>query len=93
VELLVKVSKVGKHIQEKFAHKYYDEIGLGIDFTARDLQQQQKKKDFLGKLPKPLIIPHQLAILYPELNLKIQRISKLCLRKMIKWFNPGLLLI
>ena len=44
VEVLVKINKVGKHIQEKFAHKYYDEIGLGIDFTARDLQQKLKEK-------------------------------------------------
>lgn len=44
VELLVKITKVGKHIDKKFAHKYYDEIGLGIDFTARDLQQQLKEK-------------------------------------------------
>lgn len=44
VEVLVKIKKIGKHIQEKFAHKYYDEIGLGIDFTARDLQQKLKEK-------------------------------------------------
>ncbi|MBT8295260.1 MAG: fumarylacetoacetate hydrolase family protein [Gramella sp.] len=44
VEVLVKIKKIGKHIQEKFAHKYYDEIGLGIDFTARDLQQKLKDK-------------------------------------------------
>lgn len=44
VELLVKISKVGKYIEPKFAHQYYDEIGLGIDFTARDLQQQLKDK-------------------------------------------------
>jgi 2-keto-4-pentenoate hydratase/2-oxohepta-3-ene-1,7-dioic acid hydratase in catechol pathway len=44
VELLVKISKVGKYIDAKFAHQYYDEIGLGIDFTARDLQQQLKDK-------------------------------------------------
>ncbi|MDT0650319.1 fumarylacetoacetate hydrolase family protein [Autumnicola edwardsiae] len=44
VEVLVKIKKVGKHIREKFAHKYYDEIGLGIDFTARDLQQKLKDK-------------------------------------------------
>lgn len=43
-EVLVRIEKVGKHIQEKFAHKYYSEIGLGIDFTARDLQQQLKEK-------------------------------------------------
>ncbi|NKI33486.1 fumarylacetoacetate hydrolase family protein [Croceivirga thetidis] len=44
VELLVKIKKVGKHIDKKFAHKYYDEIGLGIDFTARDLQSELKSK-------------------------------------------------
>lgn len=44
VEILVKINKVGKHIAKKFAHKYYDEIGLGIDFTARDLQAKLKEK-------------------------------------------------
>lgn len=44
VEVLVKIKKVGKHIDEKFAHKYYDEVGLGIDFTARDLQSKLKDK-------------------------------------------------
>ena len=39
VELLVKINRVGKHIDKKFAHKYYNEVGLGIDFTARDLQE------------------------------------------------------
>ena len=44
VEVLVKINRVGKHIQQKFAHKYYDQIGLGIDFTARDLQKKLKDK-------------------------------------------------
>lgn len=44
VEILVKIKKIGKHIDRKFAHKYYDEIGLGIDFTARDLQSKLKEK-------------------------------------------------
>ncbi|MCT8340083.1 fumarylacetoacetate hydrolase family protein [Flavobacteriaceae bacterium TK19130] len=44
VEVLVKIKKIGKHIDRKFAHKYYDEIGLGIDFTARDLQSKLKEK-------------------------------------------------
>jgi len=44
VEVLVKIKKIGKHIQPKFAPKYYDEIGLGIDFTARDLQAKLKEK-------------------------------------------------
>lgn len=44
VEVLVKINRVGKYIDKKFAHKYYDEIGLGIDFTARDLQKSLKDK-------------------------------------------------
>lgn len=44
VEILVKINRVGKYIEPKFASKYYDEIGLGIDFTARDLQDQLKAK-------------------------------------------------
>lgn len=44
VELLVKINRVGKYISTEFAHKYYDHIGLGIDFTARDVQQSLKQK-------------------------------------------------
>ena len=44
VEVLVKINRIGKYIEEKFAYKYYQEIGLGIDFTARDLQQNLKDK-------------------------------------------------
>ena len=44
IELVVKINKVGKYIEPKFAHKYYDEISVGIDFTARDLQDQLKAK-------------------------------------------------
>lgn len=44
VELVLRICKEGKNIQEKFSHKYYDGIGVGIDFTARDLQQKAKEK-------------------------------------------------
>lgn len=44
IELVVKINKVGKYIEPKFAHKYYDEISVGIDFTARDIQDQLKAK-------------------------------------------------
>ena len=44
IELVVRINKAGKHISPKFAHKYYDEITLGIDFTARDVQQKLKEK-------------------------------------------------
>ena len=44
VEIVLRINKIGKHIDEKFAHKYYNEIGVGVDFTARDVQQQCKEK-------------------------------------------------
>ena len=44
VELVVKINKTGKHIEERFSHKYYNQIGLGIDFTARDIQEKCKEK-------------------------------------------------
>jgi 2-keto-4-pentenoate hydratase/2-oxohepta-3-ene-1,7-dioic acid hydratase in catechol pathway len=44
IEIIVRINKVGKYIDAKFAHKYYDEISVGIDFTARDLQQKLKEK-------------------------------------------------
>ncbi|MFZ6051153.1 fumarylacetoacetate hydrolase family protein [Halocola ammonii] len=44
VELIVKINRLGKNIDKKFAHRYYNEIGLGIDFTARDVQQKCKEK-------------------------------------------------
>jgi 2-keto-4-pentenoate hydratase/2-oxohepta-3-ene-1,7-dioic acid hydratase in catechol pathway len=44
IELVIKISKAGKHIEEQFASRYYNEIGLGIDFTARDIQAKCKEK-------------------------------------------------
>ncbi|MDG1333432.1 MAG: fumarylacetoacetate hydrolase family protein [Crocinitomicaceae bacterium] len=51
-EVVVKIDRVGKNIAERFAHKYYSEIGLGIDFTARDLQAQCKKKGHPWEIAK-----------------------------------------
>ncbi|MFP4288893.1 MAG: fumarylacetoacetate hydrolase family protein [Bacteroidales bacterium] len=67
VELVLHVCKVGKHIQEKFAHTYYDEIAVGIDFTARDIQQKCKEKGlpweiakaFDGSAPHSRFIPKE----------------------------------
>jgi len=44
VELVLRICKEGKHIAEEFASKYYDQVTVGLDFTARDLQQRQKEK-------------------------------------------------
>jgi acylpyruvate hydrolase len=51
-ELVVRIHKSGKKIDSKFAHKYYNEIGLGIDFTARDLQTSQKQKGLPWEIAK-----------------------------------------
>ncbi|MEX2513261.1 MAG: fumarylacetoacetate hydrolase family protein [Cyclobacteriaceae bacterium] len=52
LELVLKIKKEGKYIQRQFAHKYYDEIGVGIDFTARDLQQKCKEKGLPWEISK-----------------------------------------
>lgn len=80
IELVLKVSKEGKHISEKFAADYFEEIGLGIDFTARDIQSRHKEKGLPWELAKgfdhsaPIsnFLPKsQFADLY-NLNLKLE---------------------
>jgi len=51
-EIVLKINRNGRHIEEQFAHKYFDEIGIGIDFTARDLQAEQKKKGLPWEIAK-----------------------------------------
>ncbi|MFW5792709.1 MAG: fumarylacetoacetate hydrolase family protein [Bacteroidota bacterium] len=51
-ELVLKICRLGKNIQKKFAHKYYNEIGIGIDFTARDLQEKCKQKGLPWEIAK-----------------------------------------
>jgi acylpyruvate hydrolase len=51
-EVVIKISRLGKRIEEKFAHRYYSELGLGIDFTARDLQQVCKEKGLPWEIAK-----------------------------------------
>ena len=51
-ELVLKICKNGRNIEEQFAHKYYDEIGIGIDFTARDLQSECKQKGLPWEIAK-----------------------------------------
>lgn len=52
VELIIKINKVGRCIGEKFANRYYSEVGLGIDFTARDVQQRCKEKGLPWEVAK-----------------------------------------
>src|SRR5436190_24139769 len=51
-ELIIRICKEGKNIVENFAHKYYDGIGIGIDLTARDLQEKAKEKGLPWTLAK-----------------------------------------
>ncbi len=51
-EIVIKINRLGKYIEEKFAHRYYSEIGLGIDFTARDLQKECKTKGHPWEIAK-----------------------------------------
>lgn len=51
-ELVIKINKVGKNISEKYAHEYYDHVGIGIDFTARDVQQECKEKGHPWEIAK-----------------------------------------
>lgn len=73
VEILVKINRVGKNIDEKFAHKYYDEIGVGIDFTARDVQSKLKAKGLPWELAKAFngsapVSPFVPKTDFPDLN-------------------------
>lgn len=51
-ELVIRIDKMGKNIAERFAHRYYNEITLGIDFTARDIQSELKKKGLPWEISK-----------------------------------------
>lgn len=61
VEVVVKIKKPGRHIPLGFAKDYYDEVALGIDFTARDMQSQLKSKGLPWEKPKGLTIQQQLV--------------------------------
>ena len=80
VELVVKIKKLGKNIAERFAHKYYDEIGLGIDFTARDVQQECKAKGLPWEKAKafdssaalsPFFINKKDIVSFPDVNFRL----------------------
>lgn len=75
VEVLVKVNKVGKHISPKFAHKYYDEIGLGIDFTARDVQAKCKENGLPWEKAKAFDGSAVIGEFYPKEEFNLDSIS------------------
>lgn len=63
IELIVRIRRLGKSIEKKFAHRYYSEIGIGIDFTARDLQNRLKDKGLPWEKSKAF---DQSAVVCPE---------------------------
>lgn len=75
VEVLVKINKVGKHIAAKFAHKYYDTIGLGIDLTARDVQAICKEKGLPWEKAKAFDGSAVVGEFYPKELFDVENIS------------------
>ncbi|REH43926.1 2-keto-4-pentenoate hydratase/2-oxohepta-3-ene-1,7-dioic acid hydratase in catechol pathway [Tenacibaculum gallaicum] len=75
VEVLVKINKVGKHISPKFAHKYYDTVGLGIDFTARDVQAQCKEKGLPWEKAKAFDGSAVVGEFFPKEEFNIENLS------------------
>ena len=66
LEVVLKICKEGKHIAEKFAPNYYDEIGLGIDFTARDIQSKHKEKGLPWELAKSFDNSAPVSVFLPK---------------------------
>lgn len=85
VELLLKINRVGKLVEKRFAHKYFDEVGIGIDFTARDLQQKCKEKGlpweiakgFNGSAPISPFVPKSKYKDLGNLNFSLQKNGEL----------------
>jgi len=75
VEVLVKINKVGKYIDAKFAYKYYDEVGLGIDFTARDVQAQCKEKGLPWEKAKAFDGSAVIGDFYPKQQFDLENLQ------------------
>lgn len=72
IELVIKINRLGRSIPEKFAHKYYSEIGLGVDFTARDLQSEMKSKGLPWEVAKAFDYSAPVSEFLPIESLKDQ---------------------
>ncbi|AZI67641.1 FAA hydrolase family protein [Kaistella daneshvariae] len=75
LEVVLKISKGGKYIQQENAAKHYDEIGLGIDFTARDLQSQLKSKGLPWELAKGFDGSAVLSEFFPKSNFDMKNLN------------------
>src|SRR5690606_8077940 len=68
VEVVLRICKEGRHVSEKYAPSYFDQIGLGIDFTARDIQQKHKEKGLPWELAKAFVHSAAVTLMEPEEN-------------------------
>lgn len=75
VEILIKIKKEGKYVSEKFAHKYYDEVGIGIDFTARDLQTKCKEKGLPWDIAKGFNGSAPISKFLPKTNFNLKDLN------------------
>lgn len=75
IEVIIKICKEGKYIAEKFAHKYFDEIGLGIDFTARDLQTTLKEQSLPWEIAKAFDNSAPISNFIAVNNVDIQKLN------------------
>ena len=81
VELVIKINKTGKHIEKKFAHKYFEEIGLGIDFTARDIQENCKEKGLPWEIAKGFDGSAQISNKFFKKDTFLNKKISFCLKK------------
>lgn len=88
VEVVIKISKVGKMIQPQFAHRYYEEVGLGIDFTARDVQTELKAQRFPWEKAKAFDNSAYVSKLFPKESIPIDNLS-FGLKKNDEWMQQG----
>ena len=65
LEVVIRINRLGKSIEEKYAHRYFNELALGVDFTARDLQAQQKKKGLPWEIAKGFDYSAPISGFYP----------------------------
>tara|TARA_B000000565_G_C23767973_1_gene371079 strand:+ start:1008 stop:1619 length:612 start_codon:yes stop_codon:yes gene_type:complete len=81
VELVIKIKKTGKHIEKQFAHKYFEEIGLGIDFTARDIQENCKEKGLPWEIAKGFDGSAQISNKFFKKDTFLNKNISFCLKK------------
>jgi acylpyruvate hydrolase len=88
IELVIRINKVGKNIQEKFARNYFSEVGIGVDFTARDLQAQLKTKGLPWELAKGFDGSAPIGEFLPIADLDLSNIN-FGLKKNGAWVQQG----